>query len=142
VQVMSITNRNRAGEAIRLGLDQLRQLGLAVPDRDHLDAEIDRGLDAVYRWINQTSESDDLRRPRITDASTLDAFRLIDALVPAAYFTDQTMTAWLVVQALAMWDRHGPDPTLLSPAGYAPLVTIARRQDYRTGYRILRRILT
>ena len=142
VQVRSITNRNRAREAIRLGLDQLRQLGLAVPDRDHLDAEIDRGLDAVYRWINQTSESDDLRRPRITDPSNLDAFRLIGALMSAAYFADPTMMAWLVVQALAMWDRHGPDPTLLTPAGNAPLVTITRRQDYRTGYRILRRILT
>src|SRR6185369_9826485 len=142
LQVRSITNRNRAGEAIQLGLDQLRQLGLAVPDRDHLDAEIDRGLGAVYRWINQTSESDDLRRPRITDPSTLDAFRLIGALMSAAYFADPTMMAWLVVQALTMWERHGPDPTLLTPAGNAPLVTITRRQDYRTGYRILRRILT
>ncbi|MDT3445353.1 diguanylate cyclase [Pseudofrankia sp. BMG5.37] len=141
VQVRSITNRGRTGEAMRLGLDQLRQLGLAVPDRDHLDAEIDRGLDAVYQWIDQTSESDDLRRPRVTDRSRLDAFRVVDSVMPAAHFCDQAMMAWLTVQALRMWARHGPDPALLGPAGHAMFVTSARRQDYRTGYRILRRIL-
>ncbi|MBL7495859.1 diguanylate cyclase [Frankia sp. CNm7] len=141
VQVRSITNRGRADEAIRLGLDQLRQIGLAVPDREDLDEEIDRGLDAVYRWIDQTSESDDLRRPRITDRSKVDAFRVVDSLLPAAYFSDQAIMAWLTVQALRMWARHGPDPALLSPAGHATFVTSVRRQDYRTGYRILRRIL-
>ncbi|ABW16409.1 serine/threonine protein kinase [Parafrankia sp. EAN1pec] len=143
MQVRSIHDRGRSSEAMRLGLDQLRQLGLPVPDRNHLDREIDRGLDAVYRWIDQTSESeaDDLRRPRITDRSKLDAFGVVDSLMPAAYVCDQAMLAWLTVQALAMWARHGPDPTLLCPASHATFVTSARRQDYRTGYRIMRRIL-
>ncbi|CAI7980994.1 hypothetical protein FRAHR75_950005 [Frankia sp. Hr75.2] len=141
VQVGSLTIRTRASEAMRLGLDQLRQLGLAAPDRDHLEAEIDRGLDAVYRWIDQTSESDDLRRPRITDRSRLGAIKLVNQLAQSAFFSDQPMLAWLTLQALELWARYGPDPALLGPAGNAAHVTITRRNDYRTGHRIMRRIL-
>ncbi|MBL7502747.1 diguanylate cyclase [Frankia sp. CNm7] len=141
VQVSSLTNRVRGGEAIRLGLDQLRQLGLAVPDRDHLDAEIDRRLDTLYRWIDQTSESDDLRRPRITDRSQLGAIRLVDRLLTPAYFFDRPVQEWLAVQALQMWKRLGPDRTLVLPASTIMHVITARRQDYRTAHRIMRRIL-
>jgi len=141
IQVRSLTIRGQAGAAMRLGLDQLRQLGLAVPDRDHLDAEIDRGLDAVYQWIDQTSESDDLHRPTVVDRSTLDAFQVVESLGAAAYLSDQEMLHWLTVLALRTLASHGPDPTLIGPAGTIATVTAARRQDYRTGYRLLRRIL-
>ena len=141
VQVSSLTNRNRACEAMRLGLDQLRQLGISVPERDALDAEINRGLDVIYQWIDQTSESDDLRRPAITERSRLGAFKLIGRLMPPAFFCDQAMMAWLTVTTLEMWARYGPDPSLVGPASHASVVTVARRGDYRTGCRLLRRIL-
>ncbi|EFC79699.1 serine/threonine protein kinase, partial [Parafrankia sp. EUN1f] len=69
VQVSSLTSRGRAAEALRLGLDALRSLGHHVPDGDRMEMEIDRGLDALYQWIDQTGEADDLRRPKITDRS-------------------------------------------------------------------------
>ncbi|MDT3442293.1 diguanylate cyclase [Pseudofrankia sp. BMG5.37] len=141
VQVSNLTNQGRLGEAMRLGLEQLRQLGLASPDRDHLDAEIDRKLDALYLWIDQTSEADDLRRPEITDRSRLGAIKLVNRLLPPAFFSDQPMMEWLIVQALEMWAGDGPDPRLVGPTSDAALVTIARRNDYRTGYRMVRRIL-
>ncbi|WP_045877759.1 diguanylate cyclase [Pseudofrankia sp. DC12] len=141
VQVSSLTNQGPAGEAMRLGLDQLRQLGFAVPDRGRLDPEIDRGLDTLYQWIDQTSEADDLRRPKITDCSRLDAMKLIDRLTQAAYLCDQPMMTWLTLQAVEMWARCGPDPAMVGPASHAADVTIARRHDYHTGYRIARRIL-
>ncbi|OHV43467.1 diguanylate cyclase [Pseudofrankia sp. BMG5.36] len=141
VQLRSLTNRGCAGEAMRLGLRELRQLGLAVPDRDHLEADIARRLDMLYRWIDQTSDSDDLGRPDITDRSRLGAIKVVDGLMPAAYFADRAMMAWLTATALQLWARYGPDPTLAGPAGLATFVTIARGHDYRTGYRILRRIL-
>ncbi|MBL7520531.1 diguanylate cyclase [Frankia sp. CNm7] len=140
-QVRSLTNRGRYEEALRLGLGHLRQLGLAVPDRAHLDTEIDRGLEAVYRWIDATSETDDLRRPGGSDRSTLDAFRVVDSLIAPAHFADRAMMAWLILQALQVWARHGPDATLLGPAGSAAFVAVARRQDYRTGHRIMRRLV-
>ncbi|CAI7981005.1 Diguanylate cyclase [Frankia sp. Hr75.2] len=141
VQVSSLTNRGRGGEAMRLGLDQLRHLGISVPDENDLDAEIDRGLDALYRWIDTTSESDDLHRPGITDQSRLSTIKLVNRLMPAAFFCDQAMMAWLTIKTLEVWAWHGPDRALLGPAGHIAIVTIVRRGDYRTGHRILRRIL-
>jgi len=140
-QVTSLTNQGRAREAVQLGLDQLRLLGVAVPDRVRLDAKIDRQLGALLRWFDQTDVSDDLRRPRITDRSRLGAFTLVNRLTPAAFFCDQAMLAWLTLQALEMWERYGPDPTLLGPAACAEYVTIDRSNDYRAGYRVMRRLL-
>ncbi|OHV47381.1 diguanylate cyclase [Pseudofrankia sp. BMG5.36] len=142
VQVSSLTDQGRPAEAVRLGLDQLRQLGLAAPDRGHIDKEIDRRLDALYRWLDETSEADDRRRPRIADRSRLGTINLINRLMAPAFYCDQTIMAWLTVETLEMWTRYGPDPTLLGPAAHAALVVTARRHDYRTGYRMMRRILT
>ena len=58
------------------------------------------------------------------------------------FFGDHAMMAWLSLEALRMWAEHGPGRTLVGPAGHIACVTIALRQDYRTGYRVMRRILT
>ena len=55
VQVSSLTNQGRSPQAIALGVELLRQLGLAVPPRDRLDAEVERRLDALYRWVDETT---------------------------------------------------------------------------------------
>ncbi|TCJ38090.1 diguanylate cyclase domain-containing protein [Parafrankia sp. BMG5.11] len=141
VQVMSLTNRNRPGEAIRLGVDHLRKLGIAVPDREDLDADTDRRLDELYRWIDQTSESDDLRRPALYDRTQLDTIGFIYRLMTPAFFCDHVLLDWLSVATLEMWARSGPAPDMLGPASHIAMVTIIRRQDYRTAYRIIRRIL-
>ena len=41
VQVRSLTHRSRFAEAVRLGLESLRELGIAVPAADQLAAELD-----------------------------------------------------------------------------------------------------
>ncbi|OHV35275.1 MULTISPECIES: diguanylate cyclase [Pseudofrankia] len=141
-QVSSLTNQGQFSEAMRLGLDQLRQLGLTVPDRDHLEEEVDRGLDALYQWIDQTTESDDLCRPPITDRSLLGLLRLVNRIMPVAFFWDQPMMAWLTVTTLTMWARYGPDPSMLGPAGHIANLIIPRRHDYRVAHRVMRRIIT
>ncbi|MDT3440247.1 diguanylate cyclase [Pseudofrankia sp. BMG5.37] len=141
VQVSSLTNQGRPSEAVRLGLDQLRHLGLAAPVREHLGAEIDRGMDAIYRWLDQTSEADDLRRPRIADDLRFGAMALVHRLVPAAFLCDQEMMAWLAGTALGIWARSGPDHVLVGPASVGACAFMARRDDFRTAHRVIRRIL-
>ncbi|KPM57592.1 serine/threonine protein kinase [Frankia sp. R43] len=141
VQISSLTNRRRAAEAVDLGVEQLRRLGLTVPGREQLDAEIDSGLDAAYRWIDTTSDADDLRRAELVDRVRLSIMNMINALSPAAFFSDHTMLAWLNVRTLQMWAEDGPDRALLGPASHAAIVTVRHRADYRTGHRILRRLL-
>lgn len=141
VQVMSLTNRSRGAEAISLGLDQLRRLGVAVPDRSRLDDEIDRGITEVARWFDETDGTDDVRRAGPYDDERRDAVGIVNRLMPAAYFADQPIMAWMSVNVLRMWAQDGRDPSLIGPAAHIGIALITRRGDYATARRMMRRIL-
>src|SRR6185436_388045 len=86
VQVRSLTHRNRFSEALGLGLEALRELGITVPAADRLAAELDHQFDYLYRWLDHTDAADDLARTPITDPTVLAAIRLTDAVTPVTYF--------------------------------------------------------
>ena len=141
VQVRSLTHRNRFAEAIGLGLDSLRELGITIPGADRLSAELDRQFDHLYRWLDHTEAADDLARPEITDPTLLAATRLLNAVLPVAYFADPSKQAWLSLEALRIWFEHGPAPTLVGTAGVAAFHAVALRGDASGGYRAVRRVL-
>jgi signal transduction histidine kinase len=142
LQARSLTHQARFAEAIELGLDSLRAFGVTVPAADRLDAELDHQFGYLYRWLDHTDAADDLARPEITDPTLLAATRLIDAILPAAYFVaDHAVQAWLSLEAVRIWLEHGPGPTLVSPACVASFHAVAQRGDSAAGYRALRRIL-
>ncbi|WP_018635158.1 diguanylate cyclase [Parafrankia elaeagni] len=140
-QISSLTFRGRATEAIQLGIDQIQRLGLRVPEHGDLAAEIDRGLDRLDQWINDTSDADDVRRPELTDQRQLSIATIIYRLMPAIFLHDQMMSAWLTVMTLEIWAWSGPSEVLLGPASHAAFVTTARRGDRRTGHQLVRRLL-
>jgi signal transduction histidine kinase len=142
VQVRSLTHRKCFADAIGLGIGSLRELGIAVPAAGRLPTEIDRQLGHLYRWLDHTDDADDLARPDITDPALLAATRLIDAILPAAYFAADHIThAWLSLEAPRIWLEHGPAPTLVGPASHAAFAAVTLRGDYAAGYRALRRVL-
>lgn len=141
VQVSSLTNRNRPQQALRLGLELLRQLGRAVPSPQQLDAEVERGLADLYEWLAHSDETEDLRRPEITDPALLTIGALLNRIMPAAYFCDHSVLAWLTLQAWQIWTQHGPGRTLVGPVSHALYVIIGRREDFRTSYQASRRVL-
>jgi predicted ATPase/signal transduction histidine kinase len=140
VQVSSLTHRNRFAEAIELGLESLRELGITVPAADQLPAGLDSQFEYLYRWLDHP-DTDDLARPDFTDPTLLAATRLLGAALPAAFNIDPSMHAWLSLEALRIWLAHGPGPTLLGPAGVAAYHAVALRGDDSAGYRAARRIL-
>jgi predicted ATPase/signal transduction histidine kinase len=142
VQVRSLTHRNRFAEAIGLGLESLRAFGITIPAADRLAAELDNQYGYLYRWLDHTEAADDLARPEITDPALLAATRLIDAVLPAAYFAaDHAIQAWMSLETLRIWLEQGPGPTLVSPACVASFHAVAQRGDSAAGYKALRRIL-
>jgi diguanylate cyclase (GGDEF)-like protein len=142
VQVSSLASRNRHAEAIRLGIETLRELGIAVPSADRITVEVDLGLDMAYRWLEQTDQADELTRPDIDDPRLLAAANLIYRTLSAAYFgADHATFAWCSLAALRILIEYGPGPTLVGPASMAARVAIVMRGDYRCGYRISRRVL-
>ena len=142
VQVRSLTHRSRFAEALELGLNSLRELGITVPSADRLDAELSPQFDRLYRWLGHTEPADDLTRRELTDPTLLAATRLTQEVLPVAYFlADQPMHAWLALEALRIWLEHGPGRTLLGPVQQAAVAAVALHDDYAAGYRAVRRVL-
>jgi predicted ATPase/signal transduction histidine kinase len=142
VQVRSLTHRNRSAEAIGLGLDSLRELGITVPAADRLAAALDHQFDLLYRWLHDTEAVNDLARPELTDPALLAATRLTHAVLAVAYFVaDLSMHAWLSLEALRIWLEYGPGRTLLSPTSHAAFAAVELRGDFAAGYRTARRTL-
>jgi len=141
VQVRSMTHRTRFAEALRLGLESLRELGITVPGPDRLAAELDHQFGYLYQWLDHTEAADDLARPDLTDPTLLAACSLINATSGPAYFAgDPATVAWLGLEALRICLEHGPAPALISPATHTAAGALLRG-DYAAGYRAARRIL-
>ena len=141
-QVHSVTHRSRYAEALRLGLESLRELGITVPAADQLAAEIDHQFGYWYEWLDHTEAAGDLARPDLTDPTLLAASGLINATQPAAFFLgDPATVTWLGVEALRICLEHGPAPALIVPVAYTAFGAVALRGDYAAGYRAARRIL-
>lgn len=142
LQISSLTNRDRPREAVQLALDLLGSLGTKVPATpEAMGAEISRGMDELYAWLRESTEADDLAREPCTDRRVLAAARTINRALPPAYYCDQQVMAWLIVQAGRLWREHGPAAALLGPLSHAAFVTIALCDDYRGGHDIVRRVL-
>src|SRR5690606_4461369 len=123
--------RNRPEDAIALGLHLLTKIGWAVPEPDRVNAELDSELDWCFRWIEETSEADDLARPVVSDPELLSAGALISQMMPACFFRDQVTMAYLALAAARLWAQKGPTSTLVGVVGHVPWVLIGRRQAYR-----------
>jgi predicted ATPase/signal transduction histidine kinase len=142
VQITCLTHGNHIAEAVGLALESLRELGIAVPAADRVAAELDQQFDHLYRWLDHTEAADDLARPELADPALLAATRLIDAVLTAVYLIpDVSLYAWLSLEALRIWLRHGPGRTLVGPASIAAFAVVAMRGDYAAGYRALRRLV-
>jgi PAS domain S-box-containing protein len=140
VQIDSLTNRHQYQEAVDLGLDLLQRLDVRVPGANQISTEIDSGLDALQQWA-QTDPAGDLQRPEITDPRLVAAARIIGRLATPAFHADEVVMAWLVSAAYRLWAERGPCPPLMGMLAGTALVTVGLRQDYRTGYAVLRRII-
>ena len=141
IQMCSLTHRNRFTEAVALGVDSLRELGITVPAADRLPAELDRQFDHLYRWLDHTDGADAALGPDISEPTLIAGTHLINAILPAAYYANLSMYAWLSLEALQILLEHGPGRTVLGPASIAAFAAVALRGDYAAGYRAMRRIL-
>jgi predicted ATPase/signal transduction histidine kinase len=142
VQVRSVTHRTRFTEALGLGLESLRELGIALPASDRLAADLDHRFGSWYQWLDHTDAAGDLARPDLTDPALLAASVLISATGQAAYLAgDPATIAWLGLEALRICLEHGPAPALIEPATHTAFGAVVLRGDYAAGYRMLRRIL-
>ncbi|MEV7627733.1 diguanylate cyclase [Actinoplanes sp. NPDC089786] len=140
-QIVGYTNRGMVVEAVRLGLGLLPRLGVPVPPPAEMGAEIGAGVETLYAWLADGDAEDDLRRPDFTDPRLLAVARVINRLMPPAFFSDKVTFAWLVMRAGEVWIRHGAAAELVGPFAHVGFVTIPVRGDYAAGYQATRRVI-
>ncbi|MEA5113126.1 MAG: AAA family ATPase [Geobacteraceae bacterium] len=139
IQINSLTNRRLQREAVALGLDLLQRLGIDPPEQRQ--AHIEKELNALYQWVANGSLADELRRPETRDPHVLAIAKLIHRMMGPAYFGDAMNKLWLVLMEFNLWLEHGPCAPLMSCFGGITFITIALRDDYRTGYQAALRAL-
>lgn len=140
VQIGSLSHRGRSREALELGLDLLRRLGARTWGAN-LDADLAEGAGAFWRWAEEGAGHDEKARPEEYDPRVFAMARLINRMMPAAFFCNRMIQAWLVLESQRLWGEYGPCAPLICPLGHAGLVTILLRGDYRTGYQAVRNVL-
>lgn len=140
VQISSLANRGRPQDAVGLGLALLRQLGIEVPEV-HTGAEIGPQLDALCQWVKKDQQFDRRLRPETRNPVVLAAARILNRLQAPAFFCDMKIVAWLVLESQRLWAAHGPCPALVANLSRTSLVAIEARQDYRTGFEVVRHAL-
>ncbi len=130
VQISSLCNRNCLEEAIALGLQMLRRLGLR---RDEMHAHL-----VPARSPQLPTRDEDVLRPEVTDPLVIASGKIINRLLPAAWTMDSM--AWMVSESRAMWVDKGPCAELVGPLCHTALVTIFNG-DYRSGHDDVRHVL-
>ena len=140
IQVASLTIRRQPQAAVALGMAVLSRLGVALPEGDVTD-EMQREYDLLADWPASLDLGDDLARPELSDRRILMTVKLIDRLLPASFFCDPSITAWLTLTSQRAWVKHGPCGPLVANLSCATLSTIKLRDDYRTGYAIAQHAL-
>ncbi|MFI5896901.1 diguanylate cyclase [Actinoplanes sp. NPDC051513] len=139
VQIESLTVRGRATDALDLGLGLLRRLGVSVPAADDLRRQIRARLTELAAWAAELP-GDDAARPDASRPETVAACRLIARMMPPAFFSDQPAMVWLISAARRIWTEHGPAAALIVPLAHSGIAAVRFRDDYRTGYHVLRHL--
>ncbi|HZE93010.1 MAG TPA: AAA family ATPase, partial [Rhizobacter sp.] len=130
VQISSLCNRNRLDDAIALGLEVLRRLGLQVD-------ETPAGL-AALQSRRRPMHDDDVLRPEVTDPRVIACGKIINRLLPVVH--GAASMVWMVLESRSMWIEHGPCAALVGPVSHFAFVTMFDG-DYRSGHDDVRRVL-
>lgn len=140
LQIRGLVARRRPDEAMTLGLDLLRRLGVTLhpagPD-SAAQLEIEVLRDAVERGaLDRLSTA-----PAPPDPARSAAARLSGQLIHELAPDEPTLAAWLSLRWAREWIDHGFDPHLLHPTCCAPMATVALADDPVLGHRIARTAL-
>ncbi|MFM2004367.1 MAG: hypothetical protein RLZZ09_22, partial [Pseudomonadota bacterium] len=140
IQVMSLSNRTRYDDAVRLAVRLLESLGLSVPLDQPLPS-LEEGLDHLGRHIQ--SDLPELLPSRCApkDPRSNGIAILVNRMVPAAFFSHPLVAFWLSVHTCRDWINVGYRDVSIFPVTCINMAYIAMRGDYETGYKIARAAL-
>ncbi|WP_306216078.1 diguanylate cyclase [Actinoplanes sp. RD1] len=135
VQILVLAGRQRMRAALDLGLAVLGQL--QVTRSVDLDTDPGPAIAALAAW--GAEEVPDPDGPGVDDPRVTAAAKLLDRMLPPAYYVDRRLNTWLVLESHHLWLRYGPQPWLITGLGGGAPLLIAVADDYRGAYQLGRR---
>ncbi len=138
IQVMSLSNRTRYGDAVALARDLLGRLGIPVPADEALMPALQEELALFYGHVERGGFDRLPNSPVLTDAQRIGSMRLLSRVVSAAFFCQPLVSFWCVLRGSRLWFEEGYCPEVNYVLACMLLPTVAFRNDYATGYRAAR----
>lgn len=139
-QIISLSNRTRYEEAVDIAIPLLGALGTLVPTSD-LMAEVNQELDFIYRTHLESLHPVLPAYPARPDVQSEAVAKIMNRVIPAAFFCRPLLAFWLVVRILRSWVNEGFRPSYLYPTVCFMLASIGLRGDFQAGYRLGREAL-
>ncbi|GAB7522241.1 ATP-binding sensor histidine kinase [Paraburkholderia sp. 2C] len=128
---------DRSGEAVAVGLDYLRRLGIEWSPHPSDQAVRSEYARIAARLVERSIEAL-IDLPPMTDPTSLATVRVLEKLAPAAIFSDANLLAMVLFKAVSLGLEHGNCGA--SPDMYVAFGMIAGPHfgDYHTGFRLAR----
>lgn len=140
IQVMALSNRGHYQRAVDLVAELIGPLGLSLP-LDHLEQAVNSALEALAAAVSRGALETLAPLPALAPAwGALP--KLLNRLVPAAFFCNPPLACWLVLQSSLQWLAGDAQPARLYPSACTLLASVPARGDYALGYRGARTALS
>lgn len=140
IQVMALSNRCQYLRAVDLVVELLAPLGLAIP-MDHLQQAMEAELEALTAAVSR-GELETLPPLPTRSPPGGGLPKLLNRLVPAAFFCNPPLACWLVLHSSRQWLAGDAHPARLYPLACTLLASVPARGDFAMGYRAARTALS
>lgn len=140
IQIASLSNRTRYGDAVTLGAGLLRELGMVLP-LEHPQQSVVPEIELFYRQVAAGALEQLPLQRNMDDERLMMIAQLLNRLIPAALFSDPPLGFWMMARCSRLWIESGYSEFLSYPMCCIAMVTVALRDDYATGYRAARAAL-
>ena len=134
IQVMSLSNRTRYSEAVRLGGALAEKLlGQSVP-LENPEPALRAEMEAFRKLVEKGGIERLEERMATANSGWTHATRLLNRMIPAAFFTSPPLACWLALRCGREWIENGYRPAFLYPMACTGLAFMALDGDYTTGW--------
>ncbi|HBK63233.1 MAG TPA: serine/threonine protein kinase, partial [Cyanobacteria bacterium UBA11166] len=109
IKIQAYAGQNKQREAIEIGLQVLRHLGVSFPEEpSHLD--IQQGLEKTASLYAEKNIQDLVNLPLMTDPEKLAVIRIVSSIVPATFNANPPLFPLIVCSQVNLSLQHGNAP--------------------------------
>ena len=124
-QIYSLGSRNEQLEAIKIGLDTLKQLGISFPSKDVSRLRVYIAARRLKSLLRGRSDEDILKLPRMKDPKKLAAMQILNHVVLYTMYATPSLSALLIFKMVELTVKYGL--SAIASVGFAIYGTILCR---------------